>query len=81
MTAKGPPQLGILTTQSNQRVDTALKTRYQPDTATSTRDQVLQQAKGARPPERLYRLISACAAVGVGQRGGEVRYGATPSPL
>ncbi len=45
MTAKGPPQFGIFTTRSNERVDTAPNTRYQPDTATSMPDLVLQQAK------------------------------------
>ncbi len=33
-----PLQLGMLTTRSNHRVDTALKTRYRTDTATSTPD-------------------------------------------
>ena len=34
----------------------------------------------ARPPERLISLISACAAMGTAQRGGEVGYGGRPPP-
>jgi hypothetical protein len=40
-----PPQFGNITTRSNERVDTAPKTRYQPDTAASTPDLVLSRRK------------------------------------
>ena len=72
---------GSASRRSNDRIDTVRKTRYQPDTAASRPDLVPQQAKTARPPERLISLISAYASYGHWlEEGGEVGYGATPLP-